>query len=139
PWYSDWLACDAAMSRSLAGVHPWTLREHSTPGVNWQERNVAKAPAEMARNSLSHPARGADGVMFFQCRASKKGAEKFHPAMVPHAGPDSRVFREVCQRGATLQDLAPVRGTRGGADSGVLSDWVFMWAEDPPSRPTVGL
>src|SRR5690625_6779444 len=93
----------------------------------------------MARNSLSHLARGADGVMFFQWRASKKGAEKFHLAMVPHAGPDSRVFREVCELGATLQDLAPVRGSRGGADIAILYDWESQWAQDLPWRPSVDL
>lgn len=133
------LAFDADLTRSLAGGHPWILMEHSTSGVNWQDRNVAKAPGEMARNSLSHLARGADGVMFFQWRASKKGAEKFHSAMVPHAGPDSRVFREVCELGATLQDLAPVRGSRGGADIAILYDWESQWAQDLPWRPSVDL
>ena len=33
--------------------------------------------------------------MFFQWRASKAGAEKFHSGMVPHAGKQTRVFREI--------------------------------------------
>ena len=49
----------------------------------------------MRRNSLAHVARGADGVLFFQWRASRAGAEKFHSALVPHAGTDTRVWREV--------------------------------------------
>src|SRR5690625_2991811 len=124
------LAFDADLTRSLAGGHPWILMEHSTSGVNWQDRNVAKRPGEMARNSLSHLARGADGIMFFQWRASKKGAEKFHSAMLPHAGPSSRVFREVRELGATLHDLAPVRGSRGGADIAILYDWESQWRSE---------
>ena len=133
------LAMDADLTRSLAGGDPWLLLEHSTSGVNWQERNVAKEPGEMARNSLSHLARGADGIMFFQWRASKKGAEKFHSAMLPHAGATSRVFREVCELGATLQDLAPVRGSRVRADIAILYDWESQWAQDLPWRPSADL
>src|SRR5690625_7357082 len=59
--------------------------------------------------------------------------------MVPHAGHDSRVFREVCELGATLQDLAPVRGSRGGADIAILYDWESQWAQDLPWRPSVDL
>lgn len=133
------LAFDADLTRSLAGGHPWILLEHSTSGVNWQDRNVAKAPGEMARNSLSHLARGADGIMFFQWRASQKGAEKFHSAMLPHAGPDSRVFREVCGLGATLEGLAAVRGSRGEAEIAILYDWESQWAQDLPWRPSADL
>lgn len=133
------LAMDADLTRSLAGGDPWLLLEHSTSAVNWQERNIAKVPGEMARNSLSHLARGADGIMFFQWRASKKGAEKFHSAMLPHAGPDSRVFREVCELGTTLQMLAPVRGSRTHADIAILYDWESQWAQDLPWRPSADL
>ena len=31
-------------------------------------------------------ARGADSICFFQWRASPQGAEKFHSALLPHAG-----------------------------------------------------
>ncbi|MET7367302.1 beta-galactosidase, partial [Streptomyces sp. NPDC005566] len=30
--------------------------------------------------------RGADGIMFFQWRQSRAGAEKWHSAMLPHGG-----------------------------------------------------
>ena len=79
----------ADLTRSLAGGRPWILMEHSTSAVNWQARNLAKRPGEMARNSLTHVARGADGVLFFQWRASRRGAEKFHSAMLPHGGTDT--------------------------------------------------
>src|SRR5699024_12784275 len=115
------------------------LNGAATPGGRRPDRSVAKARGEMARNSLSRLARGAAGVMFFQSRAPKTGAEKFHSAMVRHAGPDSRVFREVCELGATLQDLAPVRGSRGGADIAILYDWESQWAQDLPWRPSVDL
>src|SRR5690606_36611970 len=64
------LALAADLTRSVAGGNPWILMEHSTSAVNWQPRNVAKRPGEMARNSLRHVGRGADAVLFFQWRAS---------------------------------------------------------------------
>src|SRR5262249_1761352 len=68
------LAMAADLTRSLAGGQPWLLMEHSTSAVNWQPRNIAKGPGEMRRNSLTHVARGADGVLFFQWRAAAFGA-----------------------------------------------------------------
>ena len=81
--------------------------EHSTSAVNWQPRNPAKPPGQMRRDSLSHIARGADGALFFQWRASRAGAEKFHSGMLPHAGTDTARWREVCALGADLQAIAP--------------------------------
>ncbi|BDZ64090.1 beta-galactosidase [Agromyces mangrovi Wang et al. 2018] len=106
------LAFCADRSRGMAGGRPWLLIEHSTAAVNWQPVNRAKAPGEMARNTLAHIARGADGAMFFQWRQSTAGSEQFHSAMVPHAGADSQVYRDVVALGATLQSLAPVVGSR---------------------------
>jgi beta-galactosidase len=63
------LAYAADLTRSLAGGE-WLLMEHSTSAVNWQPRNAPKGPGEMIRNSLSHVARGSQGAMFFQWRAS---------------------------------------------------------------------
>ena len=133
------LALDADLTRSLARGRPWMLMEHSTSGVNWQERNIAKRPGEMARNSLSHVGRGADAVMFFQWRASRKGAEKFHSAMLPHAGTGSRIWREVTELGARLGELADLRGSRVTADVAVLWDWESHWAQDLPWRPAAAL
>ncbi|AYC43430.1 beta-galactosidase [Streptomyces griseorubiginosus] len=131
------LAMAADLTRSVAGGDPWILLEHSTSGVNWQSRNPAKAPGQMARNSLAHVARGSEGAMFFQWRQSRRGAEKFHSAMVPHGGTDTRVWREVVELGATLDSLSTVRGTRTQADVAVLWDWHSWWAQSLDWRPSV--
>ncbi|MET9732105.1 beta-galactosidase [Streptomyces sp. NPDC006458] len=130
------LAMAADLTRSVAGGAPWLLLEHSTSGVNWQQRNPAKAPGQMARNSLAHVARGSEGAMFFQWRQSRRGAEKFHSAMVPHGGTDTRVWREVVELGAALDVLAPIRGTRTVADVAVLWDWHSWWAQGLDWRPS---
>ncbi|MFB6979572.1 beta-galactosidase [Streptomyces scopuliridis] len=130
------LAMAADLTRSVAGGAPWLLLEHSTSGVNWQPRNPAKAPGQMARNSLAHVARGSDGAMFFQWRQSRRGAEKFHSSMLPHAGTDSRVWREVVGLGAALGGLSTVRGTRTAADAALVWDWQSWWAQRLEWRPS---
>ncbi|MEU7960210.1 beta-galactosidase [Micromonospora humida] len=131
------LAFAADHTRGVAGGDPWLLMEHSTSAVNWQPRNVAKTPGQLRRNSLTHVARGADGVLFFQWRASRAGAEKFHSALVPHAGPDTKVFDEVCRLGADLTALAEVRGSRVDAEVAILFDWEAWWGVELDSHPSV--
>lgn len=131
------LAIAADLSRSVGGGKPWILMEHSTSAVNWQPRNVAKRPGELARNSITHLARGADAILFFQWRASRSGAEKFHSAMVPHAGTGSRVWREVVGLGDVLGRLDEVRGSRVRADVAILWDFESFWAQDLEWRPSV--
>jgi beta-galactosidase len=130
------LALAADLTRSVAGGRPWILMEHSPSAVNWQPRNIAKRPGEMARNSLSHLAHGADAILFFQWRASRSGAEKFHSAMLPHAGTHSRTWREVCSLGADLGRLGEVMGSRVRADVAILWDWESFWAQDLEWRPS---
>ncbi|MFH9660975.1 beta-galactosidase [Streptomyces sp. NPDC017248] len=130
------LAMAADLTRSVAGGAPWLLLEHSTSGVNWQPRNPAKAPGQMARNSLAHVARGSEGAMFFQWRQSRRGAEKFHSAMLPHGGTDTRVWREVAELGASVGALSEVRGTRTEADAALLWDWQSWWAQNLAWRPS---
>jgi len=133
------LAMDADLTRSLAGGRPWMLMEHSTSAVNWQPRNVAKQPGEMTRNTLTHIARGADAGLFFQWRASRSGAEKFHSAMLPHAGTDSPQWHELVRLGASMRTLADVRGSTVKADVALLWDWESFWAQDLEWRPSVDL
>lgn len=130
------LAFSADLTRGIAGGKPWMLMEHSTSAVNWQARNLPKTPGEMARNSLGHVARGSDAVMFFQWRQSKAGSEKFHSAMLPHGGTDTRVWREVVQLGGALKSLAPVQGSRVEARTAIIFDYEAWWASELDSHPS---
>lgn len=115
---------------------PWLLMEHSTSAVNWQPRNRAKRAGEAVRNSLSHVAHGADGILFFQWRASRGGAEQFHSAMVPHAGRDTAVFRSVKELGTYLRALAPVQGSRvRPARAAIVFDDEAGWALHKGVKP----
>ncbi len=131
-------AMAADLMRSLAAGRPWILMEHSTSAVNWQPRNTAKAPGELRRNSLQHIGRGADAALFFQWRASIAGAEKWHSALLPHAGTDSRVWREVVAFGRDLRALAPVAGsTPERAPVAIVHDWAAWWAGELDAHPSV--
>jgi beta-galactosidase len=127
------------LTRGIAGGRPWMLMESATSAVNWQPVNIAKRPGELLLDSLRHVARGADTVGFFQWRASVAGGEKFHSALVPHAGPDSARFREVVELGAALRAIGGVAGSRVQADVALLFDWNAWWACDQESHPSGGL
>jgi beta-galactosidase len=130
------LAFNADLTRGLAQGAPWLLMEHSTGAVNWQPLNLPKGDGELLRNSLTHVARGADGICFFQWRASVQGSEKFHSAMLPHAGTDTAVWREVSELGATLARLSEVTGSRVEAHAAIVFSWESWWATDADARPS---
>ena len=131
------LAMVADLIRSVSDRTPWLLMEHSTSAVNWQRRNPAKSPGQMRRDSLTHVARGADGALFFQWRASQAGAEKFHSGMLPHAGTDSARWREVRALGADLNSIAAVTGSRTQADIAIVFDWEAWWGVELDSHPSM--
>ena len=133
------LAFSADLTRGLAGGEPWLLMETATSSVNWQPRNTAKEPRELIRNALTHVARGADGISFFQWRASLQGSEKFHSAMVSHTGTDTKVWREAVELGSILSSIAEVAGSRVVADIAMVFDWQAWWATDLDSHPSAGV
>lgn len=130
--------CD--LTRSLGDGKPWMLMEQTSSAVNWRPRNVLKQPGQMRLWSMQALARGANTVMFFQWRAARAGAEKFHGALVPHVGTqDSRVWREVSALGNELQELGPLAQSRVVADTGILVDWQSWWALELDSKPSTAV
>ena len=119
--------------RSLKPDTPWILMEQASNAVNWRPSNAPKAPGEMAALSMQAVARGADGVMFFQWRQSSAGSEKFHSAMLPHAGTGTRTWRDVVELGAALEELPPLGGLR--ARVALVYDWENRWAIEQPDHP----
>ncbi|MBP2436810.1 beta-galactosidase [Microbacterium amylolyticum] len=133
----DELAFSASLMGGIARRKPWFLMEHSTSAVNWQPINRPKRPGELIRDSLTHVAHGADAVCYFQWRQSAAGAEKFHSAMVPHGGENTRVYRDVVALGGILRQLDEVAGAdRGKADVAILFDWESWWGAELDSHPT---
>lgn len=135
----DELAYSASLVDGIARRRPWFLMEHSTGAVNWRNINYRKEPGQLIRDSLAHVALGADAVCYFQWRQSQAGAEKFHTAMLPHAGEDTQIFRDVCELGQDLRVLAQegLPGTRvTPAHVAVVFDYNSEWATEHTATPT---
>jgi beta-galactosidase len=132
-------AFGADRARSFACGRPWLLMEQSAGTIHVGDRVLGKQPGEMLRHTLGHIARGADGALFFQWRQSRAGAEQWHSAMVPHAGPDSRVFREVTAVGEAVARLGELAGSTVTAAVAVLHDSDAWWALDVDGLPSAEL
>lgn len=126
-----WAALRHSMMRSL--LHrPFLLKEQAPSQVDWYPVNLSKPPGLMRLWSYQALAHGSDSVMFFQWRASKKGAEKYHSGMVPHYGEDSRVFREICDLGKELKKLENVAGSTVESRVAIVLDNDSWWSVDSP-------
>ena len=112
------------------------VMEQAAAHVNWRPRNTTKAPGVMRLGSLQALARGAEGLLFFQWRASAAGAEQFHSAMIGHAGPVGRIWDEVCALGSELANLDELLGSAVQAPVAILLDWESWWALEGEGRPS---
>jgi len=121
--------------RSLNKSAPWIVMEQTTSRVNWREHNLPKAPGQMRALSYQALARGATGVLFFQWRASRAGAEKFHSALLSHAGTASPIWDEVVTLGKELTAAEPWAGSRVRASTAMIFSWPNWWAIESPSSP----
>lgn len=121
--------------RSLNKAVPWMVMEQTSLRVNWRQHNVAKAPGQMRAMSYQAIARGAGGVLFFQWRASRAGAEKFHSAMLSHSGVASPVWADVAGLGRELAQLGDFQEARVQARVAIVSSWPNWWALEAPAAP----
>jgi beta-galactosidase len=132
-------AFGADRARAFAAGRPWLLMEQGTSTIYGRDRTLGKQPGEMLRHTLGHIARGSEGALFFQWRQSRAGAEQWHAGMVPHAGPDSRIFREVTSVGEAVARLAELAGSTVTARVAVLHDSAAWWAMDAEGLPSADL
>ncbi|GGI03534.1 beta-galactosidase [Egicoccus halophilus] len=128
------------LMRGLGGERPWMLMEQAPSAVNWRDVNPMKSPGTMRRWSLQAVARGADAVMYFQWRASRAGAEKYHSGMVGHAGTEgSRTWDEIRTLGGELQQVRELAGSAVESDVAYVVDFDSWWALELPSQPSARL
>ncbi|MGP0223626.1 beta-galactosidase [Paenarthrobacter sp. NCHU4564] len=123
------------LMRSLRHGQPWLVMEQATGAVSQWSINVSKLPGKMRLGSYQAIAQGADSILFFQWRQARGGTERYHSAMVNHAGPNTRIFREVCQLGQELKSLAGLTGTRSAARVAIVFDWDCWWALELGNSP----
>jgi beta-galactosidase len=126
-----WAALRHSMMRSLLGK-PFMVMEQAPSQVDWYPVNIAKHPGLMRLWSYQALAHGSDSVMFFQWRASKKGAEKYHSGMVPHYGENSRVFKEISALGNELKKVKDIADSKVNSEVAILLDNDSWWSVDSP-------
>lgn len=127
------------LMRGLRDGEPFWVMEQ-TPSVT-ASRNVnsVKRPGVLRLWSWQSVANGADAVLYFQLRQSRGACEKYHGAVLDHAGrTDTRVFREVAEVGAEFARVGDaLLGARTPARVALLVDWDSWWAvemSDGPNR-----
>lgn len=121
--------------RSLKRGTPWILMEQATDALNWRPVNPSKKPGQTAAESAQAIGRGADGIMFFQWRQSRSGAEKFHSAMLPQAGTRTRTWREAVALGERLSSLPDLPPPGDDAPVALVFDWENWWAVEGEGHP----
>lgn len=120
---------------------PFMLMEQTPSQQNWQPYNSLKRPGQMRAQSYQTIAHGADTIQFFQLRRSVGGCEKFHGAVIEHAGSDqAMVFREISELDEELDRIGnSIIGAGKEAKVGIIFDWDNYWALEYTSGPNIDL
>jgi beta-galactosidase len=138
-------ACELDMLRSLKKTDVrmpgndlgfWSI-EQKAGQVNWQDVNSLVRPQVVRLFTYQVISRGASGVLYFNWRQPRIGAEKFFGAVLPHSGSkESRTYREFAQIGEEVKLLAPaLKGTSVQADVCILYSHDNDWAMQEPVQP----
>lgn len=135
------MALNHELMRGLKDGKPFVLMEQTPSVTNWQPFNSLKRPGVMRLWSYQAVAHGSDSVMFFQMRRSIGACEKYHGAIIDHAGHENtRVFREAAALGAELKVIGgKTLGSRIASDVGIVFDWDNWWAIEYSAGPSVML
>jgi beta-galactosidase len=134
----SYMALRYDLMRGLKDGAPFMLMEQSPGVINWKAVNPTKRPGVMRLRSYQAVARGAESIMFFQLRRSLGAYEKFHGAVIDHAGHEhTRVFRECTELGKELQQLGDLLlDSRITSKVGILFDWDNWWAVELGGGPS---
>lgn len=125
------------MHRSMKNGKPFVMLESAPSATNWACYHKLKRPGIHKAEMLNALAHGADGVMYFQWRKSQGNLEKFHGAVVDHAGSENtRVFHEVAEVGSLCSKLDSLVGTVTPAQVALVYDWESLWNIDLSGGPT---
>lgn len=129
------------LMRGIGGGAPFALMEQTPSVTNWLPYNALKRPGVMRLWSYQAMAHGADTVMFFQMRRSIGACEKYHGAVIDHAGSNqARVYREVAALGKELAALGKqTLGMRTKSQIALLFDWDNWWGIEYSAGPSENL
>ncbi|MGM1065234.1 beta-galactosidase [Saccharothrix sp. Mg75] len=133
------MALAHGLVRGLRGGDPFWVMEQTPSVTASRDVNPVKRPGVLRLWSWQSVAHGADAVLYFQLRQSRGACEKYHGAVLDHAGrTDTRLFREVAELGREFDLVGDaVLGARTPARVALLVDWDSWWAvemSDGPNR-----
>lgn len=136
---TEWLADGAAFNFDLMRClkkQPFALMESTPSQVSWIPVCKLKKPGMHFLSSMQALAHGADTVQYFQWRKGRGGCEKFHGAVVDHAGHEhTRVFGDVAQVGEALKKLNGLQGSMPEAPVALICDTENRWALEDCQGP----
>ena len=120
------------LMRGLKGGDPFWVMEQTPTITASRDINPVKRPGVLRLWSWQSVAHGADAVLYFQMRASRGACEKYHGAVLDHAGrTDTRAFREVAALGAEFERVGgAILRARTPARVAILFDWDSWWAAE---------
>ncbi len=109
--------------------------------TNWLPYNALKRPGVMRLWSYQAVAHGADTVMFFQMRRSIGACEKYHGAVIDHAGSrEARVYKEVAALGKELKRIGTkTLGMKTKSEIALMMDWDNWWSVEYSAGPSQNL
>ena len=124
------MALSHSLMRGLKDGQPFWLMEQTPTMTATRDFNPVKRPGIMRLWSWQAIAHGSDSVLFFQMRHSKGASEKYHGAILNHAGrTDTRSFLEVAALGEELERVGDrLQDSRTPARVALLFDWDSWWA-----------
>lgn len=127
------------LMRGVGAQNSFVLMEQTPSVTNWHPYNRLKRPGVMRLLSFQAAAHGADALQFFQIRRTVGACEKFHGAVIDHAGrEDTRVFREVTKLGKDLECLGDeILDGRTPAETAIVFDWDNWWALEYSAGPSI--
>ncbi|MBD0378998.1 beta-galactosidase [Paenibacillus sp. WST5] len=131
-----WIGFNHDMFRSIKGGKPFLLMESTPSLTNWQAVSKLKRPGMHLLSSIQAVAHGSDSVQYFQWRKSRGSSEKFHGAVIDHAGHEhTRVFRDVTEVGQALSKLDEIVGTSVKPQVAIIFDTENRWAVKDSQGP----
>lgn len=128
-WEASRTAFNHDWFRAMKKGQPFLLMESTPQAANWQAVSKLKRPGMHKLSAVQAVAHGSDSVMYFQWRKSRGGMEKFHGAVVDHAGHEhTRCFKEVSETGALLSKLGSIAGSTVKSEVALIYDMENNWA-----------
>ena len=126
------------LMRGLKQGQPFWLMEQTPSVSNWHPYCALKRPGVMRLWSYQALGHGSDTVLFFQMRRSIGACEKYHGALIDHAGHENtRVFREMEALGNELIDLKEsILNTRIHSKVAIIFDWDNWWVTSLSAGPS---